>query len=77
MDSQVVHLTENLFKQSTTDLSDLKPNTEYCVIIKVGTSAGESGFSNSILLPCKYSIILAALTVADNHNIIHFGLVLL
>lgn len=57
-DSQVVYLTERLFEQNSATLSDLKPNTEYCIVIKVSTSAGESGYSNSILLPCEYYTII-------------------
>ena len=52
MDSEAVYVTENLFEQSTAIVSGLEPNREYCVAIKVSTSGGESGFSNSVLIPC-------------------------
>ena len=34
-------------------LGSLEPNREYCVAIKVSTSGGESGFSNSLQIPRK------------------------
>ena len=53
MDSEAVLVTENLFEQNTAIISGLAPNREYCVAIKVSTSGGESGFSNSIQIPRK------------------------
>ena len=52
-DSQIVHIEENLFEQTTANITDLVPNHEYCVAIQVSTSAGDSGFSNILKLPCK------------------------
>ena len=53
MDSQAVHMMENLFEQSTANITGLEPNLEYCIAIQVSTSGGESGFSNAIKLPCE------------------------
>ena len=52
-DSQIVHIEENLFEQTTANITGLVPNHEYCVAIQVSTSAGDSGFSNILKLPCK------------------------
>ena len=53
MDSTAVHIEENLFEQTTANVTGLVPNYEYCVAIQVSTSAGDSGFSNTLKLPCK------------------------
>ena len=55
MDSETIFMTENLFEQSTANITGLEPNREYCIAIQVSTSGGESGFSNIIKLPCKQS----------------------
>ena len=52
-DSEMAFVRENLFEQHTTSITGLEPNSEYCVAIQVRTSEGESGFTNSIKLPCK------------------------
>ena len=53
-DGEVVVVRQNLtFEQSTADMTGLEPNCEYCVAIQVSTSGGDSGFSNSLKLPCK------------------------
>ena len=52
-DSDVMLVRENLFEQRTANITGLEPSTEYCIAIQVRTSAGESGFSNSIKLSCK------------------------
>ena len=65
MDSETVHMRENLFEQSTANITGLEPNQEYCIAIKVSTSGGESGFSNAIKLSCKLimpSYIISALS---------------
>ena len=51
MDAELIQMRENLFDQSTAIITGLQPNHEYCVAIKVATSGGESGFSNSVLIP--------------------------
>ena len=56
-DSEVALVREDLFEQRTANITGLEPNTEYCIAIRVRTSAGESGFSNSIKLLCKISSI--------------------
>ena len=53
MDSETVHMMENLFEQRTANITGLEPNREYCIAIQVSTNGGESGFSNAIKLPCK------------------------
>jgi hypothetical protein len=53
MDSETVYMMENLFEQSTANITGLEPNREYCIAIQVSTSGGESGFSNAIKLSCK------------------------
>ena len=53
LDSRVVHIEENLFEQTTANVTGLVPNHEYCVAIQVSTIAGDSGFSNILKLPCK------------------------
>jgi hypothetical protein len=55
MDSETVlnYMMENHFEQSTANITGLEPNREYCIAIQVGTSGGESGFSNAIKLPCE------------------------
>ena len=52
-DSRTAHIEENLFEQTTANITGLVPNHEYCVAIQVSTSAGDSGFSNSLELPRK------------------------
>ena len=58
MDSGVVYVRENLLEQNTAIITGLAPNREYCVAIRVSTSGGESGFSNSVLLPCMSYIYI-------------------
>ena len=53
MDSETILMRENLFEQSTANITGLEPTHEYCIAIQVSTSGGESGFSNAIKLPCK------------------------
>ena len=53
MFGEAIFVTENLFEQSSAVISNLEPNREYCVAIKVSTSGGESGFSNSLQIPRK------------------------
>ena len=53
LDSRVVHIEENLFEQTTANITGLVPKNEYCVAIQVSTSAGDSGFSNILKLPRK------------------------
>ena len=53
MESYIVFVRENLFEQATANITGLEPNREYCVAIQVSTSRGDSGFSNSVKLPCK------------------------
>ena len=53
LDSRVVHIKENLFEQTTANITGLVPKNEYCVAIQVSTSAGDSGFSNILKLPRK------------------------
>ena len=53
IDSEKVIQRENLFEHSTAIITGLQRNYEYCVAIQASTSAGESGFSNPIKLPCK------------------------
>ena len=53
IDSEKVIQRENLYECSTAIITGLKRNYEYCVAIQARTSAGGSGFSNSIKLPCK------------------------
>ena len=51
-DSEVVLVRQNLtFEQSTANMTGLEPNRDYCVTIQVGTSGGESGFSDALKLP--------------------------
>ena len=53
IDSKKVIQRENLFEHSTAIITSLNRNYEYCVAIQASTSAGASGFSNPIKLPCK------------------------
>ena len=53
MGSETIYVMENLFEQSTANITGLEPNREYCIAIRVSTSGGESGFSNDIKLPRK------------------------
>lgn len=53
MDSETVFVRENLFEQSSANITDLKPNHEYCVAIRVSTSGGDSRYSNSLKLSRK------------------------
>ena len=53
MDSMTILIRENIFEQSTANITGLEPNWEYCIAIRVSTSGGESGFSNAVKLPCK------------------------
>ena len=57
MDSMTILIRENIYEQSTANITGLEPNREYCIAIQVGTSGGESGFSNAIKLPCKLIIL--------------------
>ena len=54
--SNVLHMTEDLMVQSMASITGLLPNLPYCVAMQVGTSAGESGFSETLTLPreCSY-----------------------
>ena len=56
-DSEVLYRTEYLFEQSSAIIDGLRPEYEYCVSIKVSTIGGESGFSNSILIPCMFHAV--------------------
>ena len=53
VDSETVSVRENLFEQSSSNITSLEPNHEYCIAIQVRTSGGDSGFSSSIKLSCK------------------------
>ena len=53
MHSATTVIRENLFEQSTANITGLEPNREYCIAIQVNTNGGESGFSNAIKLPRK------------------------
>ena len=53
IDSEMIFVRENLFEQSSATITSLEPNHEYCFAIRVNTSGGGSGFSNSIKLLCK------------------------
>jgi hypothetical protein len=53
MDGATILIRENLFQQSTANITGLDPNREYCIAIQVVTSREESGFRNAIKLPCK------------------------
>ena len=53
VDSGTIYVRENLFEQSSANITDLEPNREYCVAIRVSTIGGDSGFSSSIKLSCK------------------------
>ncbi|MCG8623473.1 MAG: fibronectin type III domain-containing protein, partial [Proteobacteria bacterium] len=53
VDSEKVSVRENLFEQSSANITGLEPNHEYCIAIRVRTNGGESGFSSSIKLLCK------------------------
>ena len=49
----MLHMTEDLMVQSMATITGLLPNIPYCVAMQVGTSAGESGFSETLTLSCK------------------------
>ena len=53
VDSETVSVRENLFEQSSANITGLEPNHEYCIAIRVRTNGGDSLFSNSTKLPCK------------------------
>ena len=59
--SEIAFVRENLFEQRTANITGLEPNSKYCVAIQVKTSTGESGFSNSIQLPCKICMFMIPL----------------
>ena len=50
MDAELIQMRENLYDQNTAVITGLQPNQEYCVVLKVATSGGESGFSSSLLI---------------------------
>ena len=52
-DCNVMYLKGNLFLQSEATISDLQPDSEYCVAIEVSTINGRSGYSNPIKMTCK------------------------
>ena len=54
VDSETFFVRENLFEQSSANITGLEANREYCVAIRVSTSGGDSGFSNSIKLSCNF-----------------------
>ena len=56
-DSRDFHVKEKLFEQTTANITGLTPKSEYCVAIQVSTRAGDSGFSNTLWLPCKSSLL--------------------
>ena len=53
VDSKTVSVRENLFEQSSVNITGLEPNHQYCIAIRVRTSRGDSKFSSSIKLSCK------------------------
>ena len=57
MESETVFVRENLFEQSSGNITGLEPNREYCVAIRVSTSGGDSRFSNSLKLSCKILLL--------------------
>ena len=52
VDGEAVSVRENLFEQSSANITGLEPNREYCIAIRVRTSGGDSIFSNSTKLSC-------------------------
>ena len=56
VNSETIFVRKNLFEQSSGNITGLVPNREYCVAIRVSTSGGDSGFSNSIKLSCKTKV---------------------
>ena len=73
MDSEIVLVRENLFEQNTANITGLEPNREYCVAIQVSTSGGESGFSNSLKLPCKLCPYISMCIYMHRTYIYHFA----
>ena len=57
MESETTLMNENLFEQSSANITGLEPNREYCVAIRVSTDGGDSGFSNSIKLLRKSKLV--------------------
>ena len=55
-DSDIMYIKGNLFVQSEVNITDLRPDTEYCIAIEVSTIAGHSGFSEPMKLTCKLVI---------------------
>ena len=53
VDSETIFVRENLFEQSSANITGLELNREYCIAIRVRTSGGDSRFSSSIRLSCK------------------------
>lgn len=50
---QLMRIEENVDTQSEAVIDGLVGSEEYCVGIQVSTTAGESGFSNTIKAQCK------------------------
>jgi len=51
--STFISINEEIDTQSEAVIDDLLASEEYCVSIQVGTIAGESDFSQGLLLSCK------------------------
>ena len=45
VEGEAVSVRENLFEQSSANITGLEPNHEYCIAIRVRTSGGDSIFS--------------------------------
>lgn len=52
-DMRVMTLLENVDTQSEAEIDGLEGSREYCVAIQVSTSAGESGFTDTLKAHCK------------------------
>ena len=52
-DMQLMTIMENIDTQSVAVIDGLVGGEEYCVGIQVSTTAGESGYSNTIKAQCK------------------------
>lgn len=51
--NNVLRISDNLMTQTTATITELDPIFQYCIAIQVGTAAGESEYSNAVLLSCK------------------------
>lgn len=63
---QLMTIEENIDTQSVAVINGLVKNEEYCVGIQVSTTAGESGYSNTLKAHCKPYHVIWTPTIEPN-----------